>query len=108
VVSNDGAIVGDFGDGFADACFAYLAGGRDVDIEGLRANHFTGVVVQSFPDGSDVAAESSSWEPVLGRTSQNLRPPQVDRWSSPRRRLLVEQTRDGNRGEQSRDFGRLR
>ena len=39
----------DFGDGLADVCFTCFACGRDVDVEALRADYFTGVVVEGFP-----------------------------------------------------------
>jgi hypothetical protein len=35
---DDGAVVGDFGDGLADACFVCFACGCDVDVKALRAD----------------------------------------------------------------------
>jgi hypothetical protein len=45
---DDGALVADFGDGFGDGCLPCLIRGCDVDVEALRADDFTGVVVEAF------------------------------------------------------------
>jgi hypothetical protein len=64
-----GALVADFGDGFEDGCLPCLIRGCDVDVEALRADDLTGVVVEAFADDNDFAGfaldRDMRWRRVL-------------------------------------------
>ena len=53
-----------FGDGYGDGCLPCLIRGCDVDVEALRADDFTGVVVEVFADDNDFAG-FSPWIPMM-------------------------------------------
>ena len=80
---DDGAVVGDFGDGLGDACLSCFPCGRDVDVEALRADYFTSVVVKSLSDDDDFADGALHGNyaiagPVQGVVLRGVRPTCAD------------------------------